>query len=146
MYVCLHVSQSVCMFVCLYVGPMYLCLYVCMYVCMCVCMCICLSDGISDGIPDLQPREPGFESPLLPFRSFEIWAISLSPSHPSSFSCMKIAWRTYSRLCLFTTRLNCCEQIGSRLYSVHCPDKTTYTVTTRFRPSDSLKAVTCGDR
>ena len=49
------------------------------------------------------------------------------------------ARRTYSRLHLFTTRLNCHEPIGSRQFSVHCADWTTYTVTTRSRPSDSLK-------
>ena len=50
------------------------------------------------------------------------------------------ARRTYSRLCLFTTRLNCREPIWSRLYSVHCPDYSTYTLTTRSRPSESLIA------
>ena len=49
------------------------------------------------------------------------------------------ARRTYSRLCLFTTRLNCCEPIGSRPCSVHCPD---YSLTARSRPSDSLNAAT----
>ena len=43
---------------------------------------------------------------------------------------------TYSRLHLFTTRLNCREPIGSRPCSVHCPDYTT----TRSTPSDSLNA------
>ena len=32
------------------------------------------------------------------------------------------ARRTYSRLHLFTTRLNCREPIGSRQFSVHCAD------------------------
>ena len=32
------------------------------------------------------------------------------------------ARRTYSRLHLFTTRLNCHEPIGSRQFSVHCAD------------------------
>ena len=50
--------------------------------------------------------------------------------------------RTYSRLCLFTTRLNCREAIGSGQFSVHCPDYTTYTVTTRSRRSDSLNSAT----
>ena len=50
------------------------------------------------------------------------------------------ARRTYSRLHLFTTRLNCREPIGSRPRSVHCPDYTTYIVTTRSTPSDSLNA------
>ena len=50
------------------------------------------------------------------------------------------ARRTYSRLCLFTTRLNCREPIGSRPCSVHCPDFTTYIITTRSRPNDSLNA------
>ena len=43
------------------------------------------------------------------------------------------ARRTYSRLHLFTTRLNCREPIGSRPCSVHCPDY----ITTRSTPSDS---------
>ena len=46
------------------------------------------------------------------------------------------ARRTYSRLHLFTTRLNCREPIGSRPCSVHCPDY----ITTRSTPSDSLNA------
>ena len=46
------------------------------------------------------------------------------------------ARRTYSRLHLFTTRLNCREPIGSRPCIVHCPDYTT----TRSTPSDSLNA------
>ena len=49
---------------------------------------------------------------------------------------MRKARRTYSRLHLFTTRLNCREPIGSRPCSVHCPDYTT----TRSTPSDSLNA------
>ena len=52
---------------------------------------------------------------------------------------MSKARRTYSRLCLFTTRLNCREPIGSRQSSVHCADWTTHTVTTRSRTSGSLK-------
>ena len=52
------------------------------------------------------------------------------------------ARHTYSRLCLFTTRLNCREPIGSRPCSVHCPDYTTHIVTTRSRSSDSLNAAT----
>ena len=60
----------------------------------------------------------------------------------SSCKLFLYARRTYSRLCLFTTRLNCREQIGSRQFSVHCADWTTYTATTRSRPSDSLKEAT----
>ena len=36
--------------------------------------------------------------------------------------CGSKARRTYSRLCLFMTRLNCREPIGSRQFSVHCAD------------------------
>ena len=50
--------------------------------------------------------------------------------------CADKARRTYSRLHLFTTRLNCREPIGSRPCSVHCPDY----ITTRSTPSDSLNA------
>ena len=32
------------------------------------------------------------------------------------------AWRTYSRLCLFTNQLNSCERIRPRLNRVHCHD------------------------
>ena len=52
------------------------------------------------------------------------------------------ARRTYSRLCLFTNRLNCRDPIGSRPCSVHCPDYSTYTLTTRSRPSEYLNAAT----
>ena len=52
------------------------------------------------------------------------------------------ARRTYSRLYLFTTRLNCREPIESRPCSVHCPDYSTYTLTTRSRPSESINAAT----
>ena len=45
-------------------------------------------------------------------------------------------------MCLFTTRLNCREPIGSRPCSVHCPDYPTHTLTTRSRPSESLNAAT----
>ena len=51
------------------------------------------------------------------------------------------ARRTYSRLCLFTTRLNCREPIGSRPCSVHCPDYSMCTLTTRSRPSEYLNAI-----
>ena len=54
--------------------------------------------------------------------------------HDPKFS--KARRRTYSRLCLFTTRLNCRDQVGSRQFSVHCADWATYTLTTRSRPSD----------
>ena len=53
-----------------------------------------------------------------------------------SNNCWIKARRTYSRLHLFTTRLNCREPIGSRPCSVHCPDY----ITTRSTPSDSLNA------
>ena len=45
-------------------------------------------------------------------------------------------------ICLFTTRLNCREQIGSRQCSVHCTGCPTHIVKTRSTPSDSLKAAT----
>ena len=65
-----------------------------------------------------------------------------SKIHLNRYNSMPKARRTYSRRCLFTTRLNCREPIGSRQFSVHCPDYSTYTLTTRFRPSESLNAAT----
>ncbi len=53
------------------------------------------------------------------------------------------ARRTYFRLFLDTTRLNCREQIGLRHFSVHCADGTTYTLS-RQEPSEYLKAATLG--
>ena len=52
------------------------------------------------------------------------------------------ARRTYSRLCLFTTRLNRREPIESRPWSVHCRYYSTYTLTTRSRSNESLNAAT----
>ena len=54
-----------------------------------------------------------------------------SQSDRQTFVGVRKARRTYSRLCLVTTRLSCREQIGSRQFSVHFADWTTYTVTTR---------------
>ena len=59
---------------------------------------------------------------------------------PHLYPC-PLARRTYSRLCLFTTQLNCREQIGSRPCSGHCPDYSTCTLTTRSRPSEYLNAI-----
>ena len=66
--------------------------------------------------------------------------LSKDSGYVKDASCDCKARRTYSRLHLFTTRLNCREPIGSRPCSVHCPDYTTYIVTTRSTPSDSLNA------